>query len=165
MGETSGSAGNGGKRPGRTGAYGADPSGASANVSVSVSAGRTRVRTGPISSRKLQAAPVPSYLSLSPPSPSRPVAFAGRRFCWQGRRATLSRPSTQVYRQAAGAAAVFATRRSGGFRWGSPASGTKKRQGRRGTGCTIGHRVSVRLPERLLACLHETHGDKRDEFR
>jgi len=72
-------AGNGGKQPGRTGAYSADLSGASANVSVS--AGRTRVRTRPISSRKLQAAPVPSYFF----SFTR-LAPVARRFYWQSRR-------------------------------------------------------------------------------
>lgn len=73
-------AGNGGKQPGRTGAYGADPSGASANVSVSVSAGRTRVRTG-----RYHPGSYRPHLSrhTSPPSPR---LAAPRRFCRQGRR-------------------------------------------------------------------------------
>jgi len=141
-------AGNGGKQPGRTGAYGADPSGASANVSVSVSAGRTRVRTG-----RYHPGSYRPHLSrhTSPPLPAsrscRPSLLPA------GPSATLSRPadarpSTQVFRQT-----VFASCQSGGFRWGSLTSGTKKRGIGRGTRCTIGHRVSGY--EEAVACSHD----------
>lgn len=83
-----------GEATGRTGAYGADPSGASANVSVSVSAGRASGPADIIQEVTSRTCPViPSPL----PSPPRRRRARRRRRCFcRAVVATLSRPPTDT---------------------------------------------------------------------
>lgn len=99
-----------GRQPGRTGAYGADPSGASANVSVSVSAGRARaLASGPadiIQEVTSRTCPVIPLLPL----PFLLLALSLRAFA---RRAALSDIRR---RRCFDLPTVFASRQSGDFR-------------------------------------------------
>lgn len=160
-GKRRGAVGNGGKRPGRTGAYGADPSGASANVSVS--AGRTRVRTG-----RYHPGSYRPHLSrhTSPPLPP-PRALAGRAVGYALAPADATRRLV--------ADNVDAGVPSGGQRFSrrakAEASGLaasrparkEKGAGEREPKCTIEHRISVRCVLTLsntATLIKETNSDK-----